>query len=156
MRYSIHEIQSFLNQLYGGKPLVVVPYGYTLTFADLVSPGVTATQVLSITANADFVLLGVKYRQTANASQTVSNKLASLYRVLITDSGSNEQFTNGSVDLEAYATNGNTDQGSLPYPRFLAGRTSLTVTVSSYSTLVSTTTLDLYLEGVLVRSYSGQ
>jgi hypothetical protein len=44
----------------------------------------------------------------------------------------------------------------LPYPRFLAGRTTLTITVSSFSTLVSTTTLDLFLEGVLVRSYSGQ
>jgi hypothetical protein len=156
MRYSILEIQSFLNQLYGGRPLSVVPYGYTITFTDLVSPDVTSTQTLGITANADFVLLAIKYRQTANASQTVSNKLASLYRVLITDSGSNEQFTNSAVELESYATNGNTDQGLLPYPRFLAGRTTLTVTVSSFSTLVSTTTLDLFLEGVLVRSYSGQ
>jgi len=156
MRYSILEIQAFLNQLYGGKPLVVVPYGYTVTFPDLVSPDVTSTQTLGITANADFVLLGIKYRQATNSSQTVSNKLASNYRVLITDSGSNEQFTNGAVELESYATNGNTDQGFLPYPRFLAGRTTLTITVSSFSTLVSTTTLDLFLEGVLVRSYSGQ
>ena len=156
MRYSILEIQAFLNQLYGGKPLVVVPYGYSVSFPDLVSPDVTSTQTLGITANADFVLMGIKYRQATNNAQTVSNKLAAYYRVLITDSGSNEQFTNSAVELESYATNGNTDQGMLPYPRFLAGRTTLTITVTSFSTLVSTTTLDLFLEGVLVRSYSGQ
>lgn len=156
MRYSILELQAFLNQLYGGKPLVVVPYGYNLTFSGLVSPDVTQTQTLGITANADFVLTAIKYRSSDNSAQTVSNKHAAYYRVLITDSGSNEQFTNGAVDLENFATNGNTDQGALPYPRFLSGRTTLTVTLTSFSTLVSTTTIDLFLEGVLVRTYSGQ
>lgn len=156
MRYSILEIQAFLNQLYGGKPLSVVPYGYTVTFTGLVSPNATSSQVLSITANADFVLTHIKARTSDTTAQTVSNKNAPYYRALITDSGSNEQFTNSAVDLECAATNGNTMQGLLPYPRFLSGRTSLTITLTSYTTLVATQNIDLFLEGVLVRAYSGQ
>ena len=156
MRYSILEIQAFLNQLYGGKPLVVTPYGYTVTFTGLVSPNATSSQTLGITANADFVLTQIKARTSDTSAQTVSNKNAPYYRVLITDSGSNEQFTNSAVDLECAATNGNTMQGLLPYPRFLSGRTSLTITLTSYTVLVATQNIDLFLEGVLVRTYSGQ
>ena len=156
MRYSILEIQAFLNQLYGGRPLVIVPYGYTVTFSGLVSPNATATQTLSITANADFVLTQIKARTSDTSAQTVSNKNAPYYRVLITDSGSNEQFTNSAVDLENAATNGNTQQGVLPYPRFIGGRTALTITLTSYTTVVATQNIDLFLEGVLVRTYSNQ
>lgn len=156
MRYTILEIQAFLNQLYGGRPLVVVPYGYTVTFSGLVSPNVSSTQTLAITANADFVLTQIKARTSDSSAQTISNKNAPYYRILITDSGSNEQFTNAATDLEIYSTNGNTMQGLLPYPRFLSGRTSLTVVLTSYTSLVATQNIDVYFEGLLVRTYSGQ
>ena len=153
MRYSVMEIQAFANQIYGGRPLVLMPYGYTVSFASMTA-GATQTQTISITANADFILTQVKTRTSDASSQTVSNKNAPYFRLLITDSGTNEQYTNSAVDTENYSTNGNTQSGLLPYPRFISGRTSLTLTLTSYTAIVSTQSMDVFLEGVLVRTYS--
>ena len=153
-RYSVMELQAFVNQLYGGRPVIIVPYGYTVTFANMTA-GATQSQILSITANADFILTQIKARTSDSSAQTISNKNAPYFRLLIVDSGSNEQYTNNAVDLENYSTNGNTMQGVLPYPRFIAGRTALTLTLTSYTAIVSTQSTDVYLEGVLVRTYSG-
>lgn len=151
--YSPLDIQAFANQIYGGRPIVILPYGYPLTFTGL-SQGTTQTQQLSITANADFILTGVKYRASIGAAETVSNKTAAFVRMLITDSGTNEQFTQAAVDLENYATNGASLAGKLPYPRFISGRTSLSVTVTNFAPVAQTYLLDLLFEGVLVRTYS--
>lgn len=154
MRYSVMELQAFANQIYGGRPLVMTPYGYTVTFS-----GVTAssslTQTLSITANADFILTQIKSRTSDSTLQTISNKNAPYYRLLVVDSGTNEQFTNSAVDTENFTTNGNTQQGLLPYPRFIAGRTSLTLTLSEYRGVAATQNIDVFLEGLLCRTYSG-
>lgn len=153
--YGLLELQAFANQIYGGRPLVMVPYGYALTFTSL-AQNATQTQQLSITANADFILTGLKYRASIGAAETVSNKTAAFVRILITDSGTNEQFTSGPVDLENYATNGASQVGGLPYPRFISGRTALTVTATNFSPGGGQTyLLDLFLEGLLVRTYSG-
>jgi hypothetical protein len=153
--YGLLELQAFANQIYGGRPLVMVPYGYALTFASL-PQNATQTQQLSITANADFILTGIKYRASIGAAETVSNKVAAFVRLLITDSGTNEQFTSGPVDLENYATNGASQVGGFPYPRFVSGRTALTVTATNHSPGGGQTyLLDLFLEGLLVRTYSG-
>lgn len=152
--YSLLELQAFANQIYGGRPLVLVPYAYNVIFTGL-AQNATATQQLSITANADFILTGLKYRASVAATETVSNKVAAFVRVLITDSGTNEQFTSGPVDLENYATNGASQVGGLPYPRFISGRTALTITATNFSPGAGQTyLLDLLLEGVLVRTYS--
>jgi hypothetical protein len=74
-------------------------------------------------------------------------------RILITDSGSNEQFTNSAVDLENYSTNANI-VNDLPYPRIISGRSTLTVQVTNYDTTTTYSTLDVSFEGVLVRAYS--
>lgn len=154
MRFSIQEIQAFCRLLYGDRPLLIVPYGYTVTFANMTA-GLSLSQQLSITANADFILLAVRSRTSDTTLQTVSNKNAPYYRLLITDSGSNEQFTNAAVDLENYASNGNTNgSGLLPYPRFIGGRTSLSLVLTSYTATAGTASCDVYLEGLLVRTYS--
>jgi hypothetical protein len=154
-QFSILEIQAFVNQLYGGRPVVITPYGYTATFTDMTA-GATQTQSLSITANADFILTGIKARTSDAVLQTISNKNAPYYRLLIVDSGSNEQFTNSAVDLENFSSNGNTNgNGRLPYPRFIGGRTALTLTLTSYTATAGTASCDVFLEGVLCRTYSG-
>jgi hypothetical protein len=89
----------------------------------------------------------------AAAGQTVSNKTAPLCRILITDSGTNEQFTNSAVDLENYSTNGNIIN-DLPYPRIVSGRSTLTVQLTSYEAS-QTLNIDLSFEGVLVRAFTG-
>jgi len=150
--FSIGEIEAFASKFYAGRPLLLTPYGYGLTFAALAA-GASATQTLNIAANADFIALTLHHRANiAAAAQNVSTKTAPLTRILITDSGSNEQFTNTAVDLENYSTNGNIIN-TLPYPRIISGRSTLTVTLSNYDA-ASTYNIDVFIEGVLVRAYS--
>ena len=150
--YSIADIEAFASRFYQGRALLITPYAYTITFSSLAA-GTTASQVINIAANADFMALMFHHRATSSGtSQTVSNKLAPLARILVTDSGSNEQFTNAAVDIENYSTNGNI-VNDLPYPRIVSGRSTLTVQVTSYEASV-TLNLDVSIEGVLVRAYS--
>ena len=123
-----------------------------MTFSALAA-GATATQTLNIAANADFIALTIHHRaNVAAAAQNVSTKSAPLARILVTDSGSNEQFTNAAVDLENYSTNGNIIN-TLPYPRIISGRSSLQVTLTSYEAS-QTLNVDVFFEGVLVRAYN--
>ncbi len=150
--YSIADIEAFASRFYQGRALLITPYAYTITFSSLAA-ATTASQVINIAANADFMALMFHHRATSSgAAQTVSNKIAPLVRILVTDSGSNEQFTNAAVDIENYSTNGNI-VNDLPYPRIVSGRSTLTVQVTSYEASV-TLNLDVSIEGVLVRAYS--
>jgi hypothetical protein len=150
--YSIADIEAFASRFYQGRALLITPYAYTITFSSLTA-GATASQVINIAANADFMALMFHHRaNVAAAGQTVSNKTAPLVRLLVTDSGSNEQFTNAAVDIENYSTNGNIIN-DLPYPRIVSGRSTLTLQVTSYEAS-QTLNLDISIEGVLVRAYS--
>jgi len=150
--FTIGEIESFASKFYAGRPLLLTPYGYNLTFSSLAS-GASATQTLNIAANADFIALTIHHRaNVAAAGQTVSNKTAPLARILVVDSGSNEQFTNSAVDLENYSTNGNIIN-TLSYPRIISGRSTLTVTLTNFDA-AQTYNIDVFFEGVLVRAYS--
>jgi hypothetical protein len=150
--YSIADIEAFASRFYQGRSLLITPYAYTITFSALTA-GATASQVINIAANADFMALMFHHRaNVAAAGQTVSNKTAPLVRLLVTDSGSNEQFTNAAVDIENYSTNGNIIN-DLPYPRIVSGRSTLTLQVTSYEAS-QTLNLDISIEGVLVRAYS--
>lgn len=152
MSYSIGDIEAFASRFYQGRALLITPYAYTITFSSLTA-GASASQVINIAANADFMALMFHHRaNVAAAGQTVSNKTAPLVRILVTDSGSNEQFTNAAVDIENYSTNGNIIN-DLPYPRIVSGRSTLTVQVTSYEAS-QTLNLDISIEGCLVRAYS--
>lgn len=151
--YSISDIESYASKFYQGRPLLLTPYSYVLTFSALAA-GTSQTQTLSITANADFIFLQMHHHaNVGNAAQTVNNKTAPLVTILVTDSGTNEQFTNAAIDLESYSTNGNIIN-NLPYPRIVSGRSTLTVAMTSYE---ATNTLNIYLsfDGVLVRAFTG-
>jgi hypothetical protein len=150
--FSIGDIESFASKFYQGRPLLLTPYAYVLTFASLTA-GSSQTQTLNITANADFILLQLHHHaNVANAAQTVNNKTAPLATILITDSGTNEQFTNAAVDLESYSTNGNIIN-NLEYPRIVSGRSTLTVQLTSYE---ASQTNNIYVTfgGVLVRAFT--
>jgi hypothetical protein len=151
--YGISDIESYASKFYQGRPLLLTPYSYVLTFSALTA-GSSQTQTLSITANADFIFLQMHHHaNVAAAAQTVANKTAPLCTILVTDSGTNEQFTNAAVDLESYSTNGNIIN-NLPYPRIVSGRSTLTVQLNSYE---ASQTLNVYLsfDGVLVRAFTG-
>lgn len=150
--YSIADLEAFASKFYQGRPLLLTPYGYNLTFSS-VAAGTSATQTVNIAANADFIITGLHHRaNVAAAGQNVSTKVAPLARILITDSGSNEQFTNSAVDLENYSTNGNIIN-KFDYPRIVSGRSTLTVQLTSYEAS-QTLNIDIFFEGVLVRAYA--
>lgn len=151
-QYSYSEIETFASKFYQGRPLLLVPYAYNVTFSSLAA-GASATQTVNISANADFIITGLHHRaNVAAAGQNVSTKTAPLARILVTDSGSNEQFTNSAVDLENYSTNGNIIN-KFDYPRIISGRSTLTVQLTSYEAS-QTLNLDILFEGVLVRAYT--
>ncbi len=152
-RYSVQEIQAFCAQVYEGRKLLITPNGYTVTFSTVAAGG-SSTQVVNVSAVADFVMLGISHRCVlAAAGQTAATKPAPIGRILITDSGSNEQLTMQAVDLENYSENGSGAR-SLPFPRVISGRSSLTVQVTNYAPAAETwTSLDVFLAGVNVRAY---
>lgn len=151
-QYSYSEIETFASKFYQGRPLLLVPYAYNVTFSSLAA-GASATQTVNISANADFIVTGLHHRaNVAAAGQNVSTKVAPLARILVTDSGSNEQFTNSAIDLENYSTNGNIIN-KFDYPRIVSGRSTLTVQLTSYEAS-QTLNVDIVFEGVLVRAYT--
>jgi hypothetical protein len=161
--YSISEVQNFLGQIYGqsvpdGKGgsrwvvpgLTVYPYAYSSVFLAL-AQNATQTNILQISANADFICFGISHRAQIGAAQTISSKTAPFCRLLITDSGTNEQFTSQAVDLENYSTNGG-DYRPLQYPRFIGGKSSLTMQLTNYAPTAETyTSVEIMLSGVLAR-----
>jgi hypothetical protein len=149
--YSLADIENFAARFYQGRGLLLTPYAYNTNFAAL-AQGATASNVINIAANADFIVTGLHHRANTGSAQNISTKTAPFVRVLLTDTGSNEQFTAQAVDLENYSTNGNI-VNQLPYPRILSGRSSVTVQATSYAPTAETYNLDIMLEGVLVRAY---
>lgn len=154
--FSISDIEAFASRFYGGRPLLLVPYAYNTTFTTLTF-GTTQSATVNITANADFILLKFHHRASVDLSlaQTAASKNCPYVRMLVTDSGTNEQFTNSAVDLENYSTNGNI-VNNLDYPRIISGRSTLTIQVTNYGSAaaVSLASLDIMMEGVLVRAYT--
>lgn len=154
--FSISDIEAFASRFYGGRPLLLVPYSYSTTFSTLTF-GTTQTATINITANADFILLMFHHRAVVDPTvvQTSASKNAPYVRMLVTDSGTNEQFTNSAIDLENYSTNGNI-VNNLEYPRIISGRSTLTVQVTNFGTAAATSlsVLDIVLGGVLVRAYT--
>ncbi|NDC10233.1 MAG: hypothetical protein EBZ75_13010 [Oxalobacteraceae bacterium] len=154
--FSISDIESFASRFYGGRPLLLTPYVYVSQFTTLTF-GTTQTNTINITANADFICTQFHHRAVVDltAVQTSATKNAPYVRMLVTDSGTNEQFTNAAVDLESYSTNGNIIN-LLEYPRLISGRSTLTVQVTNFGTAAAVTlaSLEIQLHGVLVRAYT--
>lgn len=156
-QYSIADLESYISRFYQGRPLLITPYAYNLTYtASQLAAGATFSQVINIAANADFVATGFHYRSfaTTATSQTNATEDQPFIRILVTDSGSNEQFTNSAIDITNYATGQNFKQ-PLPYPRIVSGRSSLTVQLTNYSSNTPYG-IDVSIEGVLVRAYAQQ
>jgi hypothetical protein len=153
--YSIADLESYISRFYQGRPLLITPYAYTLTFTPTQLPAAgTNSKVINIAANADFVATEFAFHTYSGTptSQTTANEDIPFLRMLVTDSGSNEQFTNSAVDINTYASR-EAFLRPLPYPRIVSGRSTLTVQLTNYSTTVAYG-IDVVLNGVLVRAYS--
>ena len=153
MRYTLDELERYVARFYKGRRFQLTPYAYNVTFSALAQNG-TQTQTLTIAANADFILTNLSHRAQIGTAQTISNKTAPFVRVLITDTGTNERFTDSAIDLENYSENGQMTKGLL-WPRIISGRSALQVVASNYAPTAETyTTIDLAFMGALVRVYS--
>lgn len=154
--FGISEIEQFASRFYGGRPLLLTPYAYITTYTAL-NFGTSQTNIINITANADFIATQFHHRAVVDTSvaQNVSTKFAPYVTILVTDSGTNEQFTNAAVDIENYSTNGNIIN-LLEYPRIISGRSTLTVQATNFGTAAATNCarLEVQIHGVLVRAYT--
>jgi hypothetical protein len=152
--HSISELEAWAARFYPqGQRLLLIPYGYPVTFATVAAAG-TQTQTLAITANADFVHTSTAFRANiAGAVQTSSSIPIPNWRLLITDSGTNEQFTSAQMDLSNFASKGFAYSMEHPYPRIISGRSTLTLQVTSFEA-AQTYSVDIALLGVLVRVLS--
>lgn len=154
--FSYMDIEAFASKFYfdpntgAPKRILLTPYGYPITFAALAT-GTPQTANLNISANADFILLGLNHHANTAAAQEVSTRTTPLVRILITEAGSGEQFTNAAVDLENYSSDASF-LNPLVYPRILTGKSAVTMQVTNYGpdTLDG---LELFLNGVQVRAY---
>lgn len=152
--YDLQALEAFAARFYQGYDLLITPYGYTASFT-AIAAGATQTQNVNIAANADFIMTGLRHHVNVGAvvGYSVSTKTAPWLRLLITDTGSAEQFTAQAVDLENWSTNG-VGVRDLSYPRIVAGRTALSLALTNYAPAAETYGLvDLFLNGVLVRAY---
>jgi hypothetical protein len=158
-------IESFAQRVYGTvgpdgnrvplslDKIQLKPYTYTLSFVALAQAAVQ-TQTLLIQANSDFILTAVKLRASLGAVQNLGNSTVPFIRLLMTDSGTNEQFTSAPVDAAIYCeVPGINTDGSLPYPRLLTGRSSVVVQATNWAPAAETYTFDIQFEGTLARIY---
>lgn len=154
MHYSMSEIEAFVARFWQKSPndkFFISPYSYTVTFTGL-TQGSTLSGTVQVQANADFLLLDIAFRANIGAAQNEETITAPFVRVLVSDAGSNEQFTNAAVDLEAYASNARRNK-ELVYPRIVQGRSVLNIQATSYAPTAETYAFDLLFHGVHIRRY---
>lgn len=152
--YSIADIEKFCEMMYS-RPVddfYIVPYGYPISFT-AVPPLGQANQVVNLSANGDFIALGLcHYYPTEGASVTILTKQAPNARLLLTDASSGDPFTQNAAQLENWSTNG-TALVNFAFPRFLQGRGAINAQLISLEEEADLD-IELYLHGVLVRAWS--
>jgi len=129
--FTFEDIRSYCRSIYGDKNLLIIPNAYPLALGSIADGAVVNSQV-QIRANADFILLSVSFTGDP-ASQ-----------ILLTDSASGEQFTSRPVFAQDYTCLDASTPGvarDLPYPRFIAGNSSITAQVVGDNATVA----DVYL-----------
>lgn len=154
--HTYKEIAEFCASIYQGRNLLIVPYNFQISFLN-VAPGSLQELPLSITANADFVLTEIQCNAAPQADQSLSVQGAVVPAATIQfiDSGTNEQFFDTPSAINNCASVGPNFR-SLDYPRFIQGRTTLRTVLQSFYTGATTfPRIDISLNGVLVRAYSG-
>lgn len=156
---SILELREWVKSLYrqngqDAERLWIEPYSYSLTFDPFAAVGGTATGVIAINANADFVCTRISYSCALGTVQDVSSKPVAQARAVIIDAGSARPFFNAATALENFASNEYPNR-FLPYPRWLSANTTLSAQLTGFGTAAETYTIDLVFEGVSVRQFSG-
>lgn len=152
--YDILTLRAFIAEFYRdrttpagiNKELWIDGYGYVATFSTFNQNASTATQVVAINANADFWITRISFAWSGStAFQGFVN---------IIDAGSARPFYNAAVPLSTVASswaNGNLLQ--LPWPKYLAANTSLSVTLTGALGADNTGTMVMLFDGVAVKQF---
>lgn len=142
-------IEDFIARTYKIRGEVnIQPYSYRVAF-DGLAPAESVTNILAANANADFILTSPRYRAVDQDGDSVEPQV----RVLLTDTGSAVQLSDQAVDLTTMFGRIGSAPYQIEYPRIIAGRSSLQVQVTNYSTTKTYAFIELTFAGVLVQSY---
>lgn len=153
-RFSISDLDRYVDEMYSGRQMFLVPYSYRALFT-AVLPLSTPNVIIEISANADFIALGLTHNSLSTEPEAaILDKSTPNCRVLLTDTGSGDPFTDRAVALQNYSQNGITPK-MFPFPRFLQGRSAVNVQLTNISAAVTYQRIDLNLHGVLVRAWTG-
>lgn len=136
----------------------ILTKAYPATFgtaaANIAAAG-TASQQIQIGANGDFFCIRIMARLVASTGTAQNSASVPIpnWRLQITDSGSDENWFSQAADLSQVAAIGGVigESLDLPYPRFVAGRSTLTLAITGYEAAV-TYFGDITLIGVLVKT----
>lgn len=128
-------------------------FAYNATFTGLAG-GTNATQNIAIQADSDFDLQKLTFTaDIAIAAVTVSTLVVPLCNILITDTGTGEQFSDVAVPINSLFGNGQLPF-ILPRARRIAARSSLTITATN-RTAATTYNFQLSFVGEKIYNYPG-
>lgn len=153
--FNIDDIQTFCEMVYGVNrdQLYLVDYGYPVDITEL-APLAQLTRIINLSANGDFIALGLAHYCTAAAQAlTVGTKFAPNVSVLMTDSSSGDPLTQAAAPLELWSENA-LGRVFFPFPRLFQGRGAINVQITNLDTTTTYTDFQLFLHGVLVRAWS--
>lgn len=130
------------------RRLVIQPYNYPLQFASLAASA-RDSGVIQVAANANFILTNPRFScYTDDGSEAPDPNIS----IQIQDTGSQQFLFQDASRLSTVFGNlvNANDTGALPYPRVVAGRSGLQVTVINTSADVNYSYLALSFVGVQV------
>lgn len=155
--YDILTLRAFIAEFYRDrttpagveKQLWIDGYGYIVTFASFNQNAGVATQNVAINANADFWATRISFAWSGStAFQGTINLI---------DAGSARPFYNSAVPLVVVAGLGNGSPGGLPlqlpWPRYLAANTTISVTLTGTLGSDNTGYMIVFFDGVAVKQF---
>lgn len=152
--FSIADIETYAALVYKctRDDLYLEPYGYPISFTSL-SPGQTQSGIINLSANADFITVGLSHFSLPEDGGSIFTKFAPNVRALLTDTSSGDPFTQNASLLENWSANG-LGVCNFTFPRLLRGRGAVSVQVTNVDTTTTYPRLELFLRGVLVKQWS--
>lgn len=157
-------VEDFCLRVFGSNPdgsprkISIEPYTYLVEFSDLTqSPATPQTSVLTVQANANFVLTAPRMISVVAASGVVQSPLI---KILLTDTGSQQALMSEAIPVTTFFGQPQFagPQNLLQYPRIIAGRSGLSVAVTNYSAILSSPVdykrASFAFAGALVKDFS--